>query len=105
MKATLGSDQKCAITALKFSISCFHNSNACWDIFGCLAISDYSVSYLLLSGDVIIDEGHPLVGALTSHTGDPGHRHLTGLDGRLCAVAAKFCLLLQSQTGNSHVYL
>lgn len=55
-------------------------------------------SYLLLRGDVVVDEGHPLIGPLTPHAGDPCHRHLAGLDGRLCAVAAKFCLLLQQHS-------
>lgn len=55
-----------------------------------------AAAHLLLSGDVVVDEGHPLVGPLAPHAGDPGHRHLTGLDGRFCAVTAKLCLFLQT---------
>ena len=54
---------------------------------------------LLLGGDVVIDEGHPLVGPLAAHTSDPGHRHLAGLDGGLSAVAAKLRLFLFTQEG------
>ena len=54
---------------------------------------------LLLGGDVVIDEGHPLIGPLAPHTGDPGHRHLAGLDGGLGAVAAKLRLFLFTQGG------
>lgn len=50
--------------------------------------------YLLLGGDVVINEGDALVGALPTHTGDPGHRHLAGLDGGFGAVAAQLSLLL-----------
>lgn len=57
-----------------------------------------SLSYLLLRGDVVIDEGHALIRPLAPNAGDPCHGHLTGFDGRLCAVTAKLCLLLQKQT-------
>lgn len=53
-----------------------------------------SLSHLLLGGDVVVDEGHPLVLALAPHAGDPGHRHLAGLDGGLGAVTAELRLLL-----------
>lgn len=66
-------------------------------LFSHFGVSHSAVSHLLLSRDVVIDEGNPLVGPLTPHTGDPGNGHLTGLDGRLGAVAAKLCLFLQTQ--------
>lgn len=55
--------------------------------------------YLLLRGDVVIDEGHALVGALPTHAGDPSHRHLAGLDGGLGAITAQLGLLLPPGTG------
>lgn len=51
---------------------------------------------LLLSGDVVIDEGDPLVRPLTPHTGDPGNRHLARFNGGLGAIAAQLRLFLQT---------
>lgn len=52
-------------------------------------------SYLLLCGDVVVYEGHSLVGPLAPDAGDAGHRHLAGLNGGLGAIAAQLRLLLQ----------
>lgn len=54
----------------------------------------YSWHYLFLCGDVIINEGNPLVWSLTTHTCDPCHWHLTGFDGGFCPITAKLCFFL-----------
>lgn len=54
--------------------------------------------YLLLGGDVVVDEGDALVGALPAHTRDPGHRHLAGLDSGFGPVTAQLGLLLRHRT-------
>lgn len=55
--------------------------------------------YLLLGGDVVINEGDALVRTLTPHACDPGHRHLAGLDGRFGPITAQLSLLLQQTRG------
>lgn len=62
--------------------------------WSCHSLSAGMVLYLLLCGDVVVDEGHSLIGALAAHAGDAGHRHLAGLYGGLGAIATQLCFFL-----------